>query len=162
MNEVKTRWRYVNYFVVGIAVEASRLISFWLFAKTVSPELANVLSLPINILVSFLLFDQITWRDRPGSWIGKLVRFTLGKLFTTGLVKGAVFPFWRAVPVLACPFYDITQWIVDFFPVINGALHSLFTCDWMSVATMDFALAATLGFVINNWFSFWKRKKPSQ
>lgn len=157
--ETKTRWRYLNYFIVGIGVEGSRLVSFWLFGKVFSPEVANILSLPINILVSFLLFEQITWKDRSGSWVGKLFRFTIGKLLTTGLIKGAVFPFWRAVPFLACPLYEVTHSIVDFFPFISGLLHGLFTCDWMSVATMDFVLAMTFGFFVNDKFSFWKRTK---
>lgn len=154
--EVKIYGRYLNFFFVGIAVEGSRLISFWLFAKIMSPELANVLSLPVNVLIGFLLFGRFTWRDRTGSWLGKLVRFGGGKGFTY-LFKAIAFPFWRAL--IPCPLYELTHLIVDLLPstLVSSFMHTLFDCNWMSLATMDFVLAMTLGFIINDKFVFWKK-----
>lgn len=145
--------RYGSFILVGIAVEAVSLLAFRVFRVFLRAEVAYVLSFPANILAGFVLFGGITFRDRPGSWWGKLVRFTGGKLFIL-MVKALLFVYWLTwVP---CPFYDVTHKAVDILALYP--LHVLFTCEWMSVALMDLGFAVTIGYLISNYFVFWMRQ----
>ncbi|MDA2935897.1 GtrA family protein [Patescibacteria group bacterium AH-259-L05] len=152
--------RYIIFFIVGSIVEAIRLLNYRVFEKDLGPDLANIASLLIGVIASFLLHSFITWRNRPGSWKGKIVRFSASKWFLW-IIKAGLFPLWRNVPGLDCPFYGVTHQIVDalalVIPLLGPPLHNLFTCGWMSLALMDLVIALTVGFLTHDRFSFWKR-----
>lgn len=162
MKKIDFLRRYATFFVVGIVVEAIRLLSFWAIEKSFVPEVANLFSLLINIVPSFLFHGGITWKDRPGSWWAKLVRFS-GSKWLTWTIKAGLFPFW--IKVLSCPLYDLTHSVVDhlgtIMPILAPPMHALFTCEWMSLALMDLVIALTIGFLTHDRFSFWD-KKPKQ
>lgn len=151
--------RYGTFILVGFVIEAVRLGTFRYLENSVSPDIANVFSLPLSIAISFTFHGGITWRDRPGRWWEKLGRFGTSK-WTTWIIKGALFPFWWRVQLLSCPFYSITHDIVDLItvktPSVGQFMHELFTCGWMSLALMDLIIALTIGFLTHDQFSFWK------
>lgn len=161
MKKVSFLRRYATFFVVGIIVEAIRLLSFWVIEKSFAPEVANLFSLLINIVTSFLFHGGITWKDRHGSWWTKLVRFS-GSKWLTWTIKAGLFPFWIRAPFLSCPLYDLTHSIVDclgtIVPILGHTMHALFTCEWMSLALMDLVIALTIGFITHDRFSFWEKK----
>lgn len=153
MKTISLSRRFVLFFLFGIVTEAVRLLAFRFFQNN-SVLAANFWSVPFGVVIAFALYSYFVWPDRPGSHKEKFVRFGISKGVTT-LVKWSFFPAWfRAFP---CPFYELTHSVLDIFTSVVplfSFLNELVTCEWMSVASMDLAIALILGFYLHNTISF--------
>lgn len=145
--------RYGIFFVVGAFVEASRLLCFAAILESQSALMANVLSLLFRIVIAFALHATITWRDRPGNFGVKFIKFAINQGVTSG-VKTVIFPLWLLI--LPCPLFALANQILEIFSGIALAefLSRIITCEFLSVATMDTAVYLTLGFFLHNRISF--------
>lgn len=147
--------RYLTFFVLGLLLEVVRLVAFHFFLKEWNPLLANVVSVPIETIVAFLLYARFIWPGRPGSFGKKLVRFSVNKGITM-LLKLGLFPLW--LMNFPCPLLGLRESLVDVFAAVPFAplLLQRMSCELLSVATMDLVIALTITFTLHDAISFAK------
>ena len=153
MKRISFLRRYGVFFAVGALIETSRLICFTVILEGQSAQAANITSLVFRIVVAFILHTSITWRDRPGKFGVKFVKFAINQVITS-VVKTALFPFWLLI--IPCPLFDLMHLILKAFSgtVIFELLSRVIGCEFLSILTMDTVVYFTLGFVLHNKISF--------
>lgn len=150
--------RYGIFFVVGALIEVSRVLTFVMVLENHSPLIANITSLLFRLVVSFVLHTTITWRDRPGRFGLKLIKFSINQGITS-LVKAGLFPFWLVI--LPCPLYSLVFRVISITgsTIIFKWLSKIVTCELLSAVTMDIVVYLSLGFPLHNWISFAPKRR---
>lgn len=153
MKRISFLRRYGVFFAVGALIEASRLLCFTVIFEDQSAQAANIASLLFRIVVAFILHAFITWRDRPGKFGVKFIKFAINQVITS-VVKTALFPFWLLI--VPCPLFNFVHLMLKVFSgtVIFELLSRVISCEFLSILTMDTVVYFTLGFVLHNKISF--------
>jgi putative flippase GtrA len=151
--------RYAIYFSLGTFVELVRLIVFRMVEDR-SFLLANIMSLAISILVSFVVHERITWKDREGTISVKFIRFCESKALLW-VAKLVILPLMTFIGI-TCPLMEEANWFMQVFALISehlaNALTVFISCGVLQATILDFLIGFTVGYLLHDGWSFKSKK----